>query len=339
MRPATAFALSLLLASCTKQTPRTADLDRTATLLGGERGLDHVGIAVRDLDAATHTFHDLLGFDRPTAGTLPNGIRNVNYYFPDATYLETMVHWDRERAPWLAAFTDHHEGALFTVLAAFSPEDTNAFLARRNIRIASIYAGTIQTAADAAMPDEKWKTFFLPDGQLPGDPLYFIAYRRAERDDYLRKLESRAARRQLYHANTVLGLRAAWIAVPDLATATRAYEAIGLPRGRSFRDPQLRADGQVFEAGRGQLWLIAPTAGAPDSPVAAFLRERGGPAVLGVTLAAGSLPACARLLAARTGRSFPEYDGVLGRSIRVPPDLAHGVWLELAQHLVPGATP
>ena len=191
-------------------TPPAIDPAISATLLGGERGLDHVGLAVKDLDAATHVYHDLLGFSRPIEGKLPNGIRNVNYYFTDATYLETLVHWDRARAPWLAQFTDQHTGALFGVLAAHSPEASTAFLAKRGIKASEPYSGTIevtgQGAAEGAAPEEKWQTFFLPEGLLPGNPLYFISYRRAPRDEFLRKLQSRDVRRLLYHENTALGL-------------------------------------------------------------------------------------------------------------------------------------
>src|SRR6202044_1867650 len=95
--------------------PPTGAGGATSDLLGGERGLDHVGVAVKDLDAATRAYHDVLGFDRPTEGKLPNGLRNVNYYFADSTYLETLTYWDRGKAEWLASFTDKHEGGLFAV--------------------------------------------------------------------------------------------------------------------------------------------------------------------------------------------------------------------------------
>ena len=288
-----------------------------------------MGIAVKDLDAATHTYHDVLGFSRPTEGKLPNGIRNVNYYFADATYLETLVYWDRAKASWLADFTDKHSGALFAVLSALSPEGSTAFLAGRGITIGKPYSGTIQTAGDDAMPEEKWKTFFLPTGLLPGDPLYFISYQRGPRDDFLRKLEDRGARRLLYHENTALGVRAVWIAVGDLSAASRSYEAIGLPRGRAFADPALGASGQVFTAGAGEIWLLAPS--TPDGKVSGFLRERGGSGILGVTLAAASVPAAAAPIAHNTGAPVPTYDGLLGASFRVGPELTQGVWLEFAQ--------
>jgi catechol 2,3-dioxygenase-like lactoylglutathione lyase family enzyme len=307
---------------------RAPSAERSATLLGGERGLDHVGIAVKDLDAATHVYHDILGFNRPVGGTLPNGIRNVNYYFADATYLETLVYWDRAKASWLADFTDKHTGALFAVISAFSPEDTRAFLSARGVPVGGVFSGTIQTGDEDAMPEEKWKTFFLPNGLLPGDPLYFISYRRGPRDEFLHRLEEPPTRRVFHHKNTALGLRAVWFAVPDLAAATKAYESIGLPRGRAFVDPVLGADGQVFGAGLGEIWLLSPH---PDGDLASFLRERGGPGIVGVTLEAGSVSEAAKVIGAHTGTTIPTYAGALGTSIRVPPEVTLGVWIEFSQ--------
>ena len=301
-------------------------------MLGGERGLDHVGIAVKDLEAATHTYHDVLGFNRPTEGKLPNGLRNVNYYFSDSTYLETLVYWDREKASWLADFTDKHSGALFAVLSAFSVTGTTSYLSSRGIEVGKPFSGSIQTTGQDAMPAEQWQTFFLPQGQLPGDPLslYFIAYQRGPRDEFLAKLEDPKARRMLYHKNTALGLRAVWFAVNDLDEASLAYESIGLPRRRAFKDPALDADGQVFGAGAGEIWLLAPT--AYGGKLAGFLRERGGPGIVGVTLDAGSVVQAASVIGERTGAPLATYEGLLGTSIRVPPELTHGVWLEFAQH-------
>ena len=84
-------------------------------LLGGELGLDHVAGAVRDLEVAQMTYRKL-GFTSPSPGRLPNGIQNINYYFVDTTYLETMSAWDAKKAGWLASFTRKHEGAYFLAL-------------------------------------------------------------------------------------------------------------------------------------------------------------------------------------------------------------------------------
>jgi len=43
------------------------------------------------------------------------------------------------------------------------------------------------------------------------------------------------------------------------------------------------------------------------------------------------VPAAARLIGGRVGRSFEPAAGPRGQSVLIPPDLAHGVWLEFAQ--------
>ena len=257
-------------------TASVADAAGAGSLLGGERGLDHVGVAVKDLDAATHVYHDLLGSTGPVEGKLPNGLRNVNYYFSDATYLETLVYGIAPRRSG-SLIHGRASGALFAVVSAYSPEATTEFLAGRGIKISAPISGTIQTAGEDAAPQEKWKTFFLPNGFLPGDPLYFISYKREAREAYLHQLDDPKLRRQLFHKNTAVGLRAVWFAVPDLEAASKAYEAIGLPRKREFIDPAIGAAGRAFGAGDGEIWLLAPS--APDGKTAAFLRERGGPGI------------------------------------------------------------
>jgi hypothetical protein len=55
-----------------------------------------------------------------------------------------------------------------------------------------------------------------------------------------------------------------------------------------------------------------------------------------MTLLAGSVLEAAKLISSRTGEPMPTYAGQLGTSIRVPPQLAHGVWLEFSQYVVQG---
>jgi catechol 2,3-dioxygenase-like lactoylglutathione lyase family enzyme len=312
--------------------PASLPAERTETLFGGERGLDHVGVAVPDLEAAARTYQDVLGFSKPQTGRLPNGIRNVNFYFADATYLELLTHYDRGKATWLADFTDQHSGALFVVLSAYSAEATAAFLARRGLRLSKPVSGTIQTAADQAMPQEKWQTFAYEKSPLPGDPLYFIAYHRPGREAYLEKLKDRRVRRLLYHDNTALGLQAVWLAVADLPRATQAFVGAGFTAGRTFSEPRLHAHGQAIAAGEGAIHLLASA--TPDGEIATFLRRRGGPGLVGVTIEAGSAAAAGRLIGARTRRTFTPAPGLLGPSVLIPPDLAHGVWLEFAERPV-----
>jgi len=275
------------------------------------------------------TYEQRLGFSKPQRGRLPNGIRNVNFYFADATYLELLTHYDRAKATWLADFTDKHSGALFVVLSVFSVEGTEAYLMRRGHRISRPVSGTIQTAADPTMPGEKWKTFAYARSPLPGDPLYFIAYARPSRDAYLRKLKDPRVRHLLLHENTALGLRSVWLAVPDIGAAARAFSDAGFEVKERFVDRRLRARGQVVLAGEGFITLLQATDG--KSPVQAFLNERKGPGLMGVTFKAGSADAAARLISSRTGEPLRVEKGPFGPSLLVPPHLAHGSWLEFLE--------
>jgi catechol 2,3-dioxygenase-like lactoylglutathione lyase family enzyme len=307
--------------------PSAAPVDRTASLLGGERGLDHVGVGVKSLEKAARDYQDILGFGRPIEGKLPNGIKNMNYYFGNATYLETLGYWDRSKAKWLTDFTDKHEGGVFAALSAFSHDDAKKYLAGKGKRLGNPIDGTIQTTEDA-MPAPMWQTFYLENGTLPGDPFFFIAYRRDGpdgRDAFLRKIqEPEIKERGFRHKNTALGLHTVWIAVQDLAAAKAAYESIGLSAGRTFDDAPLGAKVQAIVAGIGEIWLMAPS--SPDGKVAEFLRERRAPSILGVTIEVGSVGQAAKVIGEHL--EVPTYEGALGPAIRVGPEAADGVYIE-----------
>ena len=58
------------------------------------------------------------------------------------------------------------------------------------------------------------------------------------------------------------------------------------------------------------------------------------PGLIGMTIEAGSASAAARLVGGRTGRTFATSAGLTGPSVLIPPELAHGVWLEFAERPV-----
>lgn len=333
---ATRAAARLLLAAALagvgcrdRRAAAPADLAPAApSLLGGERGVDHVGLAVTDLRAAARTFQQRLGFERPIPGHLPNGIDNVNFYFEDATYLELLTCYDRQKADWLAWFLDRYtEGGNFVVLSVASAADTAAFLRGRGVPTEAPSAGSIEI--QGGRPGGTWRTLFFQRSPLPGSPLYFIEYPRDARADFLRKLEDREVRRLSFrHRNTAVGIRAVWLAVRDLEGAAAAYAAIGLERGPAVSVERLGARGVAFRAGLGQLLLLSPT--AADGPVAAFLGRRG-PGVLGMSIEVRDLAAAQRAVSEGTGRTLAAYAGPLGRSILVEPQDAHGAYLELFQ--------
>jgi len=299
------------------------------TLLGGERGLDHVNIATADLAGATEVFHERLGFKRPSSGKLPNGIRNANYYFGDATYLETLTWYDRRKASWVARFTDKHQGGFKIVLSVASAFESARFLEARGIQTVGPIPGSIKAGGTGGDPDNRWYKLLLKGSPLPCDCVFFIDYARERRADFLRKIQREEIRRKYFtHPNTARGIRAAWIAVRDLAGATRAFEAIGLAAGAARESARLDARGREILAGRGVILLLAPR--SPGGPVAEFLDKRG-PGVLGISVEVGDLRRARALLGGRLEARPPLLRGFFGESLLLPPSAAHGIWLEMFQ--------
>ena len=162
-------------------------------LFGGETGLDHVGVAVKDLDMAERAYTEL-GFGLGQRGTLPNGLKNLNYYFADNRYVELMTYWDKDKADWLARFLEKTEGANFVLFSVFSMDETRALLEAKGYQLGTTTPGRIDAPGVVAGTDPLWHTlFFAPPSPLPGGRVGFIAYRRDRREHTLPW--ARAARR------------------------------------------------------------------------------------------------------------------------------------------------
>ncbi len=300
-----------------------------STLLGGERGLDHVNIATSDLPGATRVFNKLLGFARPTSGTLPNGIRNTNYYFEDATYLETLTWYDRNKASWVADFTDKHRGGFKLVLSVASAAASARFLRDRGVETLGPIGGTIKTEGIKKNPGKQWHKLLFKHSPLPGDCIFFISYDQNKRRGYLRKLKQEKIRRRFFsHPNTARGIRSAWLAVRNLDQAVKAFSAVGLEAGRSVASKKLNTIGREIIAGRGIILLLQPK--GPSGEVAAFLKRRGE-GIIGVSIEVKDLRAAQELIQRNTRARLPLHRGFFGESLLISDSIAHGIWMEMFQ--------
>jgi hypothetical protein len=335
-----AGALLALVAGCRRAPPPTAPAAPTtpavpapgaspAGLLGGERGLDHVNLATTDLAAVVKTLEGL-GLGRPVRGRMPDGLENANFYFEDATYLEVLATTDAARTPWVPRFLARGPGLMKLVLVARSVDESAAFLRGRGVATALPRGGTIRTEGEQARGrGELWRKLLFDPSPLPCDCLFLIAYRPEDRAKVLRLVDDGSLRRRFRHPNTARGLLAVSFAVADLDSAVRSFERIGLSAGERFTDARLAARGRRIQVGVGTILLLSPAAGS--GPVARLLERRGGPALLGASLAVRELVTARRLAEAGAGRPLPEASGPLGRAVLVPPEVAHGAWLELVE--------
>jgi len=256
--------------------------------------LDHIVIAVRDLDAAIADY-TALGFTVLRGGEHPGRpTHNALVVFADGAYFE-LIAW-RAPAPqdrWWRQLAEHGEGL---VDFALLPPDTGATVAAAAARGLAL-EGPLD--GGRLRPDGErlhWQTARPPSPELP-----FLC---GDLTPRALRVPEGAARA---HANGVRGVARVAVAVPDLAASLAHYRALlgdgtaltvvpGAP-GSAPDDGVRRA---TLTLGGSTVVLEAPAAAGEqgaDTPGAQALRRRlatRGPGPHAVELLVGLAPEAAR---------------------------------------------
>src|ERR1700745_12136 len=291
-----------------------------STVLGSGHGIDHVAIAVKDLETANKTYRDVLGFAVFAGGKHPVGTRNSGPNLENG-YLELITVWDRTKAQggMVGTFLEKHEGALFLGLDVSPVDDTAKFLRTRGFNIKGPEDGSISSDPEQHdQPNQSWRLLGLETGSVPAahiptkstDAIFFVQVGSA-------------------HPNTAKKLVSVWMGVRDLEASVRAYEAMGFRASRKLAAPHLGARAQEIEAGQGTILLLQSE--NSTSKVASFLAERGAEGIMGLSIEGASLQTARSVLEANTKKQFAPYSGPYGQSILIPPEFTHGVWIEFLQ--------
>src|ERR1051326_887784 len=308
---------------------QTKDSSKLA-ILGNGQGIDHIGIVVRDLETAKNTYRNL-GFTVFAGGIEQLGTprpewRNSPIYL-ESGILELLTSLDRTKTfgSMLANFLEKHEGALFLGLEASPLDEAAKFLRSRGYNVQGPKSGTMNDDPEQTDKSPRWGSWRLagfetgpiPAAHLPTkstDAIFFIQYDPSG---------------VTVHANTAKKLSSVWMAVKDLQASVREYKSMGLPTSRKLVVTQLGAQGQEIVAGQGSILLLQPE--KSDGKVASFLAGRGAEGIMGVSLEVANLQTTRSLLEANTRRQFAPYAGPFGKSILIPPEFTHGVWMEFFQ--------
>jgi catechol 2,3-dioxygenase-like lactoylglutathione lyase family enzyme len=312
---------------------RTWHSEPQSPVLGRGQGIDHVGVAVRDLKATEQIYRDRLGFTIGDEGKHPGGTANAGVGFSNHQYLELITVYDRKlatgpAAAMIASFLDKHEGAVFLGLQASPIDQTAAYLRGRGFDVVGPTEGTWIPDGMKETPPAGWKSVSFKNPPVPGGRIFFIEY---INKDYWKKLEEkypnlREDPAKKIHANGALGLRAVWMSVKDLDEATKAYEAVGLVGGARIPLPAIGATAQEIRAGsNGTILLVSPA--GPDGATARFLSDRGE-SVMGVSIEVQSLAKAQSVLKTGLQQDLAEYSGPYGKSLLVPGESAAGAWIE-----------
>lgn len=298
-----------------------------SSALGDGRGIDHIGIATKDLEAATHQYHQALGFAAPQRTTLPNGVENSIIWFADGTYLELFTFYDREKAGFLAAVVGDKEGGIFYALDISSAEETIAYLREKRFEVTDPIGGTTAVEGMTEAP-ELWRYVMFMKPITAANEFFLIQYNRETIAELSQKYPNFSPPTSAVHANTAKSLKSVWVAVNDLDAVIQAYSSMGLELGEKVAVPRIGAAGVAIEAAESVVLLLEPV--DANGATAAFLAQRG-PGVIGMSVEVENLQTAEQLIKANTGQRFESYWGVFGESVLVPAELTNGIWLELFQ--------
>jgi catechol 2,3-dioxygenase-like lactoylglutathione lyase family enzyme len=292
--------------------PRRAERG-VAAMTRGITGIDHALVGVRDLEAARERYA-ALGFTlSPRGSHIGWGTANYCIMFPH-DYVEILGIVDsaqftnnldeflarREGLMGLAWSTDDAAATRDALVAAGIAAEAPRDLARR-----------LELPEGTVLPE--FKLVYPPPAATPGIPSFICQH-----------LTPGLMRRPqwLDHANGALGLKSVTVVVADTEAVAQGYEVL-LGAGAVTRTDQVVAvragPHVVMFAGAGDFERIHPGADIEedsDLPYAAVM-----------TIAVRDTAAAGALLA---GRGIPH--GRVGRTmIRVAPEGACGVWLELVE--------
>jgi catechol 2,3-dioxygenase-like lactoylglutathione lyase family enzyme len=281
--------------------------------------VDHVMICVPDLARGIEAYQRI-GFNIYPGGAHTGRATHNAIAFTGEEYIEVLSLRDRSAVAAggpdesLARYLD--EGGGFRVVALQSDDlaaDVAAMRAR-GVDVGDIREGGRRTPAGQEL---RWRAAFL--GGADALPIFFI--------QHLTPLGER--KRQVPkagdHPNGALRVERVYIAVPDVAAASRAYaRVLGLPAPTVQRGRVIKADMAVFDLGPTGLTVAQPAEAGP----AAEALARRGPGPFQVLYRTGGMDGAVRWM---TGHGLPEPTrGVRNtgeQAILVGPEHAGGAYI------------
>lgn len=321
-------ALLLLLTS-----PLFAQTVPTAapTLIGQGRGVDHIGIGVRDLTQARHDYEQL-GFKVTKGGHFPGGLSNSIVIFQNDSYLELLsvsgsTPVTKGDASDVADFVKRHEGAMFLGINVSSAKAAANYLKAHNFDVIGPIPGSIMAEGQTTPPPPMWYDVGVNDKPAAGKkgivlPMFFAEYVSTERR------EKQRAAGDMDQPNTATGIHAAWFAVHDAKAQLRTLRAAGFEAGESREVTLLSAHGREVKAGAGTLLLLESS--DKDGLLTKYLSEHDE-GIIGLSIAVVDLGKARQLAEAGTRAKLETYKGFYGTSFMLPPSVTHGVWIEMYQ--------
>ncbi len=234
-------------------------------------GIDHLVIAVRDLDTARRSYEEL-GFTVVPGGRHPVGTHNALVAFQDGSYLELIAFYEPSPAhKWWEPLQRGGGLVDFCMQTDDLPGDTAAFR-RAGVKIDD------PSPLSRVRPDGYRLRWVLSIPQPPHRGVApFLIQDETPREERVP--------RQTRHANGVTGIGTVTVAVMDVPQVRSWYAAVLGAAGQDVRRDDLAGAGARFTVGRHTLDFVAPT--SAGSPLAQWLDARGSSPYAATLLTAG----------------------------------------------------
>lgn len=271
-------------------------------------GIDHLILAVHDLEAASQTFAAQLGFHVGGGGTHPRFGTANRLIVLDNAYIE-LIAAQPDAVPhgFIGAILERGvEGWVSFALATPDPGAAAAAMRTQGVTVDGPEPGQLATTTGH---DRAWQTVRMRDGGARGLP--FLIRHEQHGQEHRRLL---AGSEGLHpHPIGARAVAAITLAVHDLAAAAREYrDLFGLIAGDGGEeDPMLQATVQSLRLASGVPVRLAAPLQSGVGPVAMAL-ERQGEGLFAVTLAVDDLQSAVSILRGRgVGVRVDEPDGIL----------------------------
>jgi catechol 2,3-dioxygenase-like lactoylglutathione lyase family enzyme len=313
------------------QTPAT-------TVLGQGWGIDHVGVAVRDHAQAEHDYEQL-GFKITGRKHFPDGVLDSHVYLQKNSYLELV--WvngstsikQGSMASVIAEFTQKGERAMFLGINVSSAAAAADYLTAHGFDVSRPHPGSSMEEGQTTLPPPMWYSVMF--SHMPALkkgiilPIFFIEYVSTE------WREKHRVAGDMDQPNTAIGIHAVWFAVHDTEAQLGTLRDAGFESGQSRDMKPLGADGREVKAGQGVLLLLQPS--DKNGVLSKYLSDHTNwidgydEGVIGVSIEVADMGKARQLAESGTGRKLETYEGFYGKSFLLPPEVTHGVWIEMFQ--------
>jgi catechol 2,3-dioxygenase-like lactoylglutathione lyase family enzyme len=234
-------------------------------------GIDHLVIAVRDLDTARRDY-EALGFTVVPGGRHPVGTHNALIAFQDGSYLELIAFYEENaRHKWWEPLQKGGGLVDFCMQTDDLQGDTATF------RTAGVRIDD-PSPLSRVRPDGYQLKWVLSIPQPPHRGVApFLIQDETPRDERIP--------RETRHANGVTGIGAVTVAVMDVPGVGAWYSAVLGVAGEEARRDDVAGTGVRFAAGPHTIDLVAPL--APGGPLARWIADRGASPYAATLVTAG----------------------------------------------------